>query len=67
MKKESSNTYLFHLRMWQVTDPYSTDVEDAKATPVQDEQPIEFRAFQVLVTFFDKKKPNPRRQSHANS
>ncbi len=59
MKKQSSDAYAFHLKMWQVTDPYSTAVEDAKVAPVQDEQPIEFRALEALAKFFHKKPQIP--------
>jgi hypothetical protein len=57
MKKESSDMYRFHLRMWQATDPYSTDVEGAFPEPVQDEQAPEVRALDAIVNFFRRALP----------
>ncbi len=52
MKQDVSAQYRFHLRMWQVTDPYATAVEEDTQERVQDAPLPEVTALDALAQFF---------------
>lgn len=62
MKQDSSNSYRFHLRMWQATDPYNMNVQEASAQDTPYAAPLEARALDAVVHFL-RRTTFPRRDT----